>query len=553
MKENVSSFSGLSPDVAPCSREEAMSSCSARCLFLALVLCLPAAVRADEPGGKKADPTRAPLAGLDDYVAGVMKEWHVPGLALGVVKDGKVLLVKGYGMRDVEKKLPVTERTLFAIGSISKSFTVVGLGMLVDEKKLDWDKPVRDYLGDFRLHDRVPGERVTPRDLVAHRTGLPRHDALWYATKLNRRQMYERLRYLEPTKDLRQTWQYNNLMFLVAGLLQEKVSGQTWEEFTRQRILAPLGMKRTNLSVDDSQKADDFALPYDERDGKVKRVPFRNIDAVAPAGSINSSVEDMTRYLLFQLALGKHDGKQLLSRGQAEEMQSAQMVLPLAMQKQILFYAPGESSYGLGLVVSRHRGEPLIHHSGGIDGFISYMALLPRQKAGVIVLTNLAPHKPAMVPMVVGHEVLDRLLGQSDIDWRQRNRQQRELIEKLRGQRKSQLERDRQRDTHPSHPLAELAGTYQHPAYGKLRVTVADKDLEVAFEGAKLPVQHYHHNTFVVVDRPDRRAAMLEDHQMEFRIGKKGAVDRVEVEMENGVARLSFQRAQKKEEGEAKR
>src|SRR5262249_9514718 len=155
-----------------------------------------------------------------------------------------------------------------------------------------------------------------------HRTGLPRHDALWYTTKLNRRQLYERLRYLEPTKDLRQTWQYNNLMYMTAGAFQEKLSGQSWEGFTRKRILEPLGMTRTNLSVSDSQKADDFALPYEERDGKVGRLPFRNIDPMAPAGSINSCVEDMTRYLLFHLARGKHNGKQLLSRDQAEQMQT---------------------------------------------------------------------------------------------------------------------------------------------------------------------------------------------------------------------------------------
>ncbi len=507
-----------------------------RWLFLVLLLCLPLPARADEP-----------LAGLDEYVEGVLKEWHVPGLALAVVKDGKVLLVKGYGQRDVEKKLPVTSKTLFAIGSISKSFTVVGLGMLVDEKKLDWDKPVRDYLPDFRLHEKVPGDRVTPRDLVAHRTGLPRHDALWYTTRLTRRQLYERLRYLEPTRDLRQTWQYNNLMFLVAGMLQEKVSGQTWEVFTRRRILEPLGMTRTNLSVNDSQKGDDFALPYEERDGKVRWLPFRNIDAVGPAGSINSSVEDMSRYLLFHLNRGKHNGKQLLSAGQVEEMHSAQMVIPLAVQKQLQFYKPGDSTYGLVLVVSRHRSEVLVHHSGGIDGFIAYMALLPGKNIGVVALSNLSPRKVSMVPQLITHEVLDRLLGQSGIDWRQRNRQQRNVIEKLAKVGKSKLEKERKSGTQPSHPLADLAGTYEHPAYGRLKVTVAGKDLELALEGATMLARHYHYDTFTVVERPDGPSEMLEDHQLEFRTGKKGTVDRVEVEMQSGVARLTFQRVKKDE------
>src|SRR5205814_3454792 len=197
------------------------------------------------------------LAGLDPFVASVMKEWHVPGLAIGIIQDGRPVLLKGYGFRDVEHQLPVTPRTLMAIGSNSKSFTVVLMGMLVDSGKLDWDKPVRDYLPDFQLHDELASQEMTSRDLVTHRSGLPRHDLFWYGGSLGREEMYRRLRYLEPNVSFRSRWQYQNLMFMTAGYLVEKRTGRSWDDLIRERLFAPLGMTRSNTSVRDLPSSDD--------------------------------------------------------------------------------------------------------------------------------------------------------------------------------------------------------------------------------------------------------------------------------------------------------
>src|SRR5262249_7735984 len=222
-------------------------------------------------------PTRAQngavpanLNGLDAFVEQVMKDWHVPGLAVAVVKDGQVVYAKGFGYRDVKRGLKVTPDTLFAIGSCSKAFTVAALAMLVDEGKLDWDKPLRDYLPDFRLQDAYATERMRPRDLVTHQSGLPRHDLVWYGSPLSRKELFERLRYLEPSRPLHAKYQYNNLMFMTAGVLVERISGITWEEFVRRRIFEPLGMKASDFSVNDSQKTSDYSLPYDEMEGEVK-------------------------------------------------------------------------------------------------------------------------------------------------------------------------------------------------------------------------------------------------------------------------------------------
>jgi CubicO group peptidase (beta-lactamase class C family) len=511
-------------------------------LVLALLAALisPALLRADTP---------KQLDGLDAFIADVMKEANVPGLALAVVQDGKPVLLRGYGLRDVEKKLPVTPKTLFAIGSITKSFTVTGLGMLVEEKKLDWDRPVRDYLADFRLHDRALADRVTPRDLVTHRTGLPRHDSMWYLTKLGRREMYERLRHLEPSKDLRDSFQYNNLMYMTAGVLLEKASGQSWEDFTRKRLFAPLGMTRSNVSVEESKMADDVALPYRDKGGERRAIPFRNIDPMAPAGSINSCVEDMSKYLLMHLAMGKHGEKQLLARSQAEEMQAPQMVIPLAGQKQNPFITPGDDSYGLGFTVGRHRGERMVSHGGSIDGFLAQLAFLPQKKVGVVVLTNLTKRDFAPVPMVVVHEVFERMLGQTGIDWRERGRQMTKNAVKQRDERKARLAKDRKKDTTPTHKLEELAGTYEHPAHGPLQVKADDKGLKLVFSGATVAARHYHFNTFEVFDTDEHPAAMLEDRQVTFHVGRDGRIDRVAVQLELGVGDFVFRRVGKKAGG----
>src|SRR5271165_1646343 len=200
------------------------------------------------------------LDNFDAFAKQALRDWKCDGFAIAVIEDGKVILSKGYGLRDVKKNLPVTEKTLFAIGSSTKSFTVTSMGVLVDEGKLDWDKPVRDYLPDFRLWDQFATERMTPRDLVTHRSGLPRHDLMWYNSPFSREELFARLRYLEPNKDFRTTFQYQNLMFLTAGYLAGQVADMSWEDYVRKVIFQPLGMSSSNFSVTDSQKTSEYSL-----------------------------------------------------------------------------------------------------------------------------------------------------------------------------------------------------------------------------------------------------------------------------------------------------
>src|SRR5205814_7500103 len=215
------------------------------------------------------------LSGFDDFANGALKSWNVPGAAMAIVANGKVVSAKGFGLRDVKNNLPVTPDTLFPIGSCTKAFTTFVLGQLVDEGKLEWDKPVGRYVPGFRMFDDVTSRELTPRDLVTHRSGLPRHDLVWYNNQdLSRKEIVERLQYLPPSAELRQRFQYNNLMFLTAGYLIEQLTGTKWEQAVRARIFEPLGMARSNFADVDSQKTTDFAKPYRDDHDKLIEIPF---------------------------------------------------------------------------------------------------------------------------------------------------------------------------------------------------------------------------------------------------------------------------------------
>ncbi|HUU20955.1 MAG TPA: serine hydrolase domain-containing protein, partial [Phycisphaerae bacterium] len=253
------------------------------------------------------------LAGLRAFVPRAMKAWSVPGMAVAAVQGRRCVMAEGFGLRDRKRRLPVTPRTLFGIGSVTKAFTATAVGILVDEGRLTWDTPVREVLEGFRLQDRVATERTTPRDLLCHRTGLPRHDNAWYGLTLSRRQLFARLRHLPPSKDFRSGWQYQNMMFMVAGLVVEAVSGQTWEQFVRTRLFEPLGMRGANCSAAETQAGDDYALPYKRKAGRAVRTAMDDLSSLGPAGGINAGAADMARWLLMNLDGGKVGRTRIIS------------------------------------------------------------------------------------------------------------------------------------------------------------------------------------------------------------------------------------------------
>jgi len=477
--------------------------------------------------------TRRALDTFPRFVRTQMRQWKVPGVGVAIVRDDEVVLCRGFGYRNLARKSPATADTLFAIGSCTKAFTTMVMGMLVDEGKLDWDRPVREYLPRFALSDAFSTERLTPRDLVTHRSGLPRHDAVWYGCSASREELVKRLRHLEPTADLRTTYQYQNLMFMTAGFLIGQLTGSTWEEQVRERIFTPLGMTRSNLSVVDSQKADDASLPYTESRNRATRIPFRNIDNVGPAGSVNSSVTDMAEWVRFHLNGGKLGRKRLISAESLHQMHTPQMVAEASGCDEIRF-----PSYGLGWSISDYRRHIVISHGGSIDGFTARTAFLPHDGLGVVVLTN----QGTALPQIVAHNAIDRLLGLDPVPWSRRARQEQRREKAGAASRRRKELAQRVRGTRPSHPLVEYAGTYCHPGYGTLTVRREGKRLMVSLNDRAYRASHYHYDVFEL--REIRGQGRL---KLTFTAAADGRLTRVSIPLQEGTSDIVFEREEQEQ------
>jgi len=434
------------------------------------------------------------LNGFDDYVNKALKEWEVPGVAIAIVKGDQVVLAKGYGVRKLGEPAPVDERTLFAIGSSSKAFTAAAVAMLVDEGKVKWDDPVTKYLPGFQMYDPYVTRELTVRDLLTHRSGLQRGDFLWYGTELDRDEILRRARLLKPTWSLRSTFGYQNIMFLAAGQLVAKVSGKSWDEFIQQRIFVPLAMNSSSTSINALKTAADVATPHARVDAKVQVIPWRNIDNIAPAGSINSNVVDMAQWVRLQLNQGTLQTQRLFSPAVAKEMHASQTVIrfepPYAM-----FYPDAHFlNYGLGWFLSDYRGRKVVEHGGAIDGMRGQVALMPEEKLGLVVLGNM---NGSGLPVALMYRIFDAFLAAPPRDWSAEFLKNAKTLEEQAKAAEKKQESERVANTNPSLSLDKYAGTYKNELYGDVKVTHENSKLNVrygpAFTGN---LDHWHYDTF---------------------------------------------------------
>lgn len=483
-------------------------------------------------GEALAEQAAVSLATLDETIAAVLADWQTPGLSLGVVHGGQVVLAQGYGLRDTERELPVTSQTLFAIGSSTKAFTAFAMGLAVDDGLLDWDRPVREYLPGFDLWDEYAAGHITPRDLVTHSSGLPRHDLVWYGNrKFDRADLVTKLPYLEPNKELRQLWQYNNLMFTTAGYLVGRLRGSTWEETVQAGIFDRLGMTRSNFSVDASQADGDHALPYQLDDDEMRQVDFRNLDAIGPAGSINSCADDMVRWLMANLGKPGSDGP-AISPATLAELQAPQMVIP-GMPRQA-HITPG--AYAMGWFTDTWRGHYRIEHGGNIDGFTSAVWIFPKDGLGIVALSN---RNADAVPSLVAATVADLLLELEPMDHLRTAAVRRDQAMAVAEESSENKERFRETDTEPSRPLDAFAGRYEHPGYGVAEIT-DDDGLTLLYNGMEMPLRHWHHDVFSVMESED--AVIPEDLKVNFLGDAAGKLSRVEIGFEMMVDPIVFER-----------
>jgi CubicO group peptidase (beta-lactamase class C family) len=470
------------------------------------------------------------VPGLELLIGEAMDEWKVPGLAVAVVQNGEVALLRAYGFRDVEAGLKVTTDTQFLIGSVTKSFTSTGLALLMDERRLDWKKPVRDYIPEFRLHDAVATDRITVRDLLCHHSGLPRHDWIWIPGDLSPEQMLAAMRHLEPSEDIRTAYQYSNLGYLVASMVAERISGQSWTEFTRARLTDKLHMDVT-FTVEDLAAAADTAVPHlmvgDTR-LRAPRWPIR----VTAAGGTGTSIASFANWLRLHLHMGEFEGQRLLSPALIRELQTPRVHVAAPESAEY-----SDVHYGLGFRSHSYRGERVVWHGGGWSGWSALMTMLPDRGVGVAVFTN---RTQSMVPDIIANYVFDRACGKEPIAWLDRHRERRRKFV-------AQLDVDRQArkatrpaNTRPGHDLADYAGDYDHPGYGRITITQSEGKLNWAYRGMSEPLAHRHYDTFELPEAPDR--LLLDRLAISFSTDREGNIPSLAVPLEPLVKDIVFTR-----------
>jgi len=441
----------------------------------------------------------APLQGLDLYIEEAMRDWDIPGLAIGIVQNDSLVFARGFGVRELGSPEAVDEHTIFAIGSASKGFTAAAVGMLVDEGAVEWDDPALQYLPGFRLHDAYASRELTIRDLLTHRSGLSRGDQLWAATEFDRAEVLYRFRYLEPSWSFRSQFGYQNILYLAAGEILPSATGLDWDEFTQQRIFQPLGMSNSSTSYHQLAGASNIATPHGETDGEAHPIAWRNIDNVGPAGSINSTVHDMAEWIKLQLGDGTRDGRRLLSEDVMKEMHSPQTIIRREGRWADMTPEANFMMYGLGWFLSDHHGRKVVQHGGNIGGMHALVGMMPEEDIGLVILTNRASNQLTYALM---YRVFDAYIGAPPTDWSGRLLASAESAREAAEVQRREVEEARVIGTSPSLALDAYAGRYENPMYGEARVSLENGNLVVR-RGANFTgdLEHLHYDTFRVTSR----------------------------------------------------
>jgi CubicO group peptidase (beta-lactamase class C family) len=453
-------------------------------LFLA-VMTAPAVLVAQET---------ADLTSLDQSIQSTIADWNIPGAAISIVRNQSVVYIKGFGVREIHGSQAITPDTLFQIGSCTKAFTSAVIAMLVDQGKMEWDGRVNTYLPFFHLYDPEADEHVTVRDLLTHRTGLPGADLVWYGTTASREDLLRRVAHIAPGTAFRTHFEYQNLMFLAAGEAAGHAADSTWDDLVRSRIFAPLGMNSSTTSTNQAQKSLDHATPHTQSaDGSVKTVPWRNLDNIAPAGSIVSNAREMAKWVTLQLNDGMYGDSRLISKKNMQEMHSPQMVIPRTGGLAATFFPDStQLSYGLGWFVQDYRGHQLILHPGDIDGFAALVVLIPEIHTGYFLVIN----STSLGRQVLGYRVADKLLNLPDADWSARFHKL-QVDQKAEEESRQAWQSKRTPGTHPSHELSAYTGRFENPAYGDAEISLDNGKLVLHFHSVASNLDHFQYDTFV--------------------------------------------------------
>lgn len=507
-------------------------------LFLLLTFSISTAF-----GQKKSSTDR--FAGLDIELNKLLETWHAAGFAVAVVEKDNIVYSKGFGYRDYENKTPVSPNTNFAIGSSSKAFTSGLLGILKEEGKLTFeDSPIK-HIPELRFKNAEMNELITIRDIMTHRTGLPRHDISWYLFSSNSRDsLMQRIVYQEPFAKVREKWYYNNFMFLTQGVIAERITGKSWEENIATHFFTPLEMSASSTVINGLKNGKDASFGYQvKNDSVIKKMDYYDIAAMGPAGSINSNVTEMANWVMTWINGGKFKGKQILPETYIKEAMSSQMVISGGIPDKE-FPDQHISNYGYGWFTSSYKGHYRVEHGGNIDGFSANVSFFPTDSIGIIVLAN---QNGSVIPGLARNIISDRVLKVTKTDW---NKTYKERSDKARAAEKEALATktsSQKTGTKPSHLLVEYTGDYTNPGYGTLEIIFKNDSLFAKAGKNNMWLKHRHYDIFspypVVEGKVDTVGGF--GLQFNFRTNDGGEISSFVSRFEPAVDPLEFKRTPK--------
>jgi len=510
---------------------------------MAVAALVAVTVLALAPGrvGLAAGGPTSPPPDLEAWITRALDTCHTPGAAVAVVKDGRVVFSRGFGRRRLGAPETVDEDTLFGIASNTKAFTATALALLVDEGRISWDDRVIDHLPGFRMSDPFVTREITIRDLLTHRSGmgLGAGDLMFFPdSDLTRDQIVFKQRFLPLAASFRSAYAYDNVLFLVAGQMIPAVTGQSWDDFVRERIFVPVGMTHSNTTVTALVPGVNYATPHATVDGTLQAVKNDHIDNTAPAGAINSSARDMARWLTVRLDEGAlAGGKRLFSRKQAEEMWSGQTILPIPDRPgPLAALTPHFALYGLGLGLRDYHGRKLVAHSGGLTGYTSQVMMVPEEKLGIVVLTN---GESSEAPLAIAWHVVDHYLSVPTTDWIAAFQEDRVRREKEAAAVVEKAAAARNQTSKPSLALDKYAGAYRDAWYGEAAVAAENGALRMRFShspGLDGSLTHFQYDTFVARWK-DRT---VPDAYVTFALEADGAIRDIRLKPVSPLADFSY-------------
>ncbi len=466
------------------------------------------------------NPYASKFIRVDDYIDSLMKEWKVPGLALAIVYKDQLIYGRGYGYRDIEKKLPVETTTLFPIASNTKLITSTVATLLQEEGKLNIDVPVKKYHPALNFYNDELNAKITLRDLLSHRTGLPGSNGIWVNTPNTRDELVSKIVYMKPALGFREGYIYNNMMFVTAGSVLEKITAKKWEDLVREKIFTPLGMNASCFTSDEMKKYGNYSKAYYEDDStkqlKLKQFVAQS-DALGPAGTIKSTVEDMSRWMIVQLNSGKMAGQQIVPAKAIN-----QTLVPNSIaDREGRWPELSNGLYGLGRIIQTYKGLKITNHTGSIDGYYSNLTFVPEKELAVFIVFNAV--EAGSLRTVISLPVIDRLLDLSPTPWISRYKTD-YLRDKARNKQLGDSVKATQvKNTTPSHSLQAYTGTYSHPAYGEIKIQIQNNQLVFIFRSQQSLLYHFHYDQFITKEERNDNP----NFRLSFLVNSLGKIDRV--------------------------